>query len=156
MTLIKLKHVTPRKQQQGFVLILALVMLTVLTLIGVSSMNSASIELKAAANAQQHIVAFNGVQSVLEFSVSQPAENIIDWTTTNVNLVQPALHTLPPAINLVANVQYIGCSKGVGSSLQAGRGLSYGFFSVAGSGTNATGTSSSLQTQGVRYPAASC
>ncbi len=156
MILIKLKHVIPHKQQQGFVLILALVMLAVLTLIGVSSMNSASIELKATANAQQHIVAFNGVQSVLEFVVSQPAENIINWSSTDVNLVQVATHALPNTLNLAANVTYIGCSKGIGSSLQAGRGLSYSFFGVAGSGTNSTGTSTSLQSQGVRYPAASC
>jgi hypothetical protein len=144
------------KRQHGFVLILALVMLAVLTLIGVSSMNSASLELRAAANAQQHVVAFNGVQSVLEFVLSQPAEDIIDWTSTNVGLVQTATHALPSTLNLVASVTYVGCSKGIGSSLQAGRGLSYSFFSVAGSGTNATGTATSLQTQGVRYPAASC
>lgn len=150
------------KRQQGFVLILALVMLTVLTLIGVSSMNSASIELKAAANAQQHIVAFNGVQSVLEFTLSQPAENIIDWSETDRltpegdPFLQNATHTLPSVTNLSANVRYVGCSKGIGSSLVAGRGLSYSFFSVTGSGTNATGTATSSQVMGVRYPAASC
>jgi len=57
-------------KQQGFVLILALVMLTVLTLIGVSSMNSANMELRATANAQQHQVAFNAVQALIEYSVS--------------------------------------------------------------------------------------
>lgn len=145
------------KRQHGFVLILALVMLAVLTLIGVSSMKSASIELKAAANAQQRIVAFNGVQSALEFTLSQPAEALINWSTTDANLVQqPVIPAVPNTNNLVANITYIGCSKGLGGSLQAGKGLSYSFFSVAGIGTNTTGTSTSLQVQGVRYPAASC
>ena len=44
--------------QKGAVLILALVMLTVLTIIGASSMSRSSLELKIASNAQQHNVAF--------------------------------------------------------------------------------------------------
>ncbi len=149
-------HARCGSHQHGFVLILALVMLTVLTLIGVSSMKSASTELKAAANAQQHIVAFNGTQSVLEFVTSRPAEGVINWTS-RADLVQIAtLPSLPGTDNLIVNVTYVGCSKGIGSSLKAGKGFSYSFFSVAGSGTNVTGTSTSLQSQGVRYPAASC
>lgn len=142
------------RHQQGFVLILALVMLAVLTLIGVSSMNSASIELKAAANAQQQIVAFNGVQSVLAFTLSQPAETAIGWTSTD-DEPRTATHSVPSAANLVANVDYLGCSIGIGSSLQAG-GLRFNFFGVDGSGSNVTETATSLQRMGVRYPAAAC
>ncbi len=68
-------------QQSGFVLVLALVMLSMLTLIGVSSMNSASTELKATANAKQHQLAFNATQSLLEYTVSKPGTNKIDYQT---------------------------------------------------------------------------
>ncbi len=157
MTFNKQQQNQSGKRQQGFVLILALVMLTVLTLIGVSSMKSASIELKATANAQQNIVAFIGTQSALEFVMSRPAENDINWTTTNVNLVQqPPIPPVQNTNNLATGIAYIGCSKGIGSSLQAGKGLSYSFFTVAGNGSNLMQTSTSLQTMGVRYPAASC
>ena len=145
-----------RHRQQGFVLILSLVMLTMLTLIGVSSMNSSNIELKATANAQHHQVAFNAVQSMLEFTLSKPAELLIDYQTIDDTITQTITHTLADTSSLAADVVYIGCSAGLGSSLEEGKGFSFGFYRVAGSGSNATGTATSLQTQGVRFTAAAC
>ncbi|HEB82223.1 MAG TPA: hypothetical protein ENJ11_05115 [Gammaproteobacteria bacterium] len=144
-------------EQQGFVLVLALIMLAVLTLIGVSSMNSANIELKATANAQQHQIAFNGVQSVLEFVLSdQGAAPVIDYQIMDKSLVQTATTTVPKVSNLTASVKLTGCTKAEGSSLEEGKGFSYNFFDIQGSGANTSGTAKSLQGQGVRYPAASC
>ncbi|MBL4712791.1 MAG: hypothetical protein JKX75_09920 [Gammaproteobacteria bacterium] len=142
--------------QRGFVLILALVILSVLTVIGISSMNSANIELKATANAQHHLKAFGGGVSMLEFTLSQPAELLIDWQVTDTALVQTATHVLANTSNLTANINYVGCMAGIGSSLEEGKGFSYGFYRVVGSGSNVSGTSTSSQTQGVRYPSASC
>jgi len=143
------------KQQNGFVLILALVFLAVMTLIGVSSMNSASMELKATANAQQHNIAFNAAQSVLEFAISKTGETVIDFQTSNVT-PQVVTITLANASALSATAVYGGCSVGIGSSLEEGKGFSYNFFNIAGSGSNSTGAATSIQTQGVRYPAATC
>jgi len=146
-------------KQQGFVLIMALVLLTVMTLIGVASMNSANMELKATANARQHQIAFNGVQSLLEYVLSKDAittaGNLIDWQTTSV-AVQNITHAVDNTSSLQASVVYAGCSAGIGSSLEAGKGVSYNFYNVAASGSNTTGTSTSLQNRGVRYPSASC
>jgi type IV pilus assembly protein PilX len=142
------------KQQRGFVLILALVMLAVLTLIGVSSMNSANIELKAAANAKQHQVAFNATQSLLEFTISKPGTNVIDYQTMSMTPQLYNGYVLAGASALSATVNYIGCGKGVGGSLEAGRGFSYNFYNVRGSASNATGTATSNQVLGVRYPSA--
>lgn len=142
------------KQQRGFVLILALVMLAVMTLIGVSSMNSANIELKATANAKQHQVAFNATQSLLEFTISKPATNIINYQTMDTT---PQLYNgfvLIGASALTASINYVGCGKGVGGSLEAGKGFGYNYYSVRGSGSNTTGTSTSNQVLGVRYPSA--
>lgn len=142
------------KRQRGFVLILALVMLAVLTLIGVSSMNSANMELKATANAKQHQVAFNATQSLLEFTISKPGTGIIDYQTMNPAPQIYSSYVLPGASGLTASVDFIGCSKGVGGSLEAGRGFSYNFYNIRGSGSNATGTATSSQTLGVRFPSA--
>lgn len=146
-------------KQQGFVLIMALVLLTVMTLIGVASMNSANMELKATANARQHQIAFNGVQSLLEYVLSKGAVTtagvVIDWQTTNV-APQNVVHAVNNTSSLQAAVVYAGCSSGIGSSLEAGKGVSYNFYNVAASGSNTTGTSTSLQNRGVRYPSASC
>ena len=145
------------KRQEGFVLVMALVMLAVLTLIGVSSMNSANMELKVTANAQQHQNAFNAVQSLLEFSVSdQGVTPVIDFQVSDYNLTQTVSTTVANASALSATVVLSGCSVGLGTSLEAGKGFSYNFFNIIGTGSNSTGTATSLQGQGVRYPSASC
>lgn len=142
------------KQQRGFVLILALVMLAVLTLIGVSSMNSANMELRATANAKQHQVAFNATQSLLEFTISKPGTNVIDYQTMSATPQLYNGYVLAGASALTATTSYIGCGKGTGGSLEAGRGFSYNYYDVRGSGSNAAGTATSNQVLGVRYPSA--
>jgi len=145
-------------KQSGFVLILALVLLTVMTLIGVSSMNSASMELRATANARQHQMAFNNVYSLLEYTVSSGAVttlgNFIDYQTT---LPAAQIVVSPTASNnSQASIVYAGCSSGVGSSLQSGKGVSYNFYNNLASGSSASSLVASQQNLGVRSPAASC
>lgn len=143
------------QRQHGFVLILVLVLMTVMTLIGISSMNSANLELRAAANAKQHHVAFNAVQSVIEFAVSSDGANLIDFQTSSV-AQQVITHTVNDTSALSASAVYAGCTVGVGSSLEAGKGMRYNFFNITGSGANKIGTATSTQVQGVRFPAAAC
>lgn len=142
------------KQQHGFVLVLALVLLAVLTLIGVSSMNSANMELKATGNAKQHQVAFNATQSLLEFTISKPGTTVIDYQTSDPAPQIYNSFVMSGATALSATINYIGCTKGVGGSLEAGKGFSYNFYNIQGSGSNATGTAASNQTLGVRFPSA--
>jgi len=144
----------PRKNR-GFVLILALVMLAVLTLIGVSSMNSANMELKAASNAAQHQVAFNAVQSLLDFSISDAGIAILDFQTDS-SATQTLTYSLANTSNLSASMDFAGCSSAAGSSLEAGKGFGYNFYNITGTGSNKTGTATSIQGQGVRYPSAAC
>ncbi|MCK4834359.1 MAG: hypothetical protein KAT12_06260 [Gammaproteobacteria bacterium] len=147
----------PKNQQQGFVLVLALVLLAVMTLIGVSSMDSANMEMKATANAHQHHVAFNAVQSVLEYALSSDpvatAKISYQYTGKTPQLLD---HTVANASSLQAAVLHVGCTVGVGSSLEEGKSFSYNFYNINGTGANKTKTASSFQTQGVRYPAAAC
>ncbi len=154
MSLIKQKHETLCNKQQGFVLILALVLLAVMTLIGVSSMNSANMELKATANAQQHQFAFNAGQSILEYAVSADGASYIDFQTTDPT-PQPVTATVMGVVT-TAEAVYAGCAVGIGSSLEEGKGFSYNFFNITGSGSNSTGTATSIQAQGIRFPAAAC
>lgn len=154
MSLIKQKHETLCNKQQGFVLILALVLLAVMTLIGVSSMNSANMELKATANAQQHQFAFNAGQSILEYAVSADGASFIDFQTSDPT-PQPVTTTVMGVVT-TANAVYAGCGVGIGSSLEEGKGFSYNFFNITGSGSNSTGTATSIQVQGIRFPAAAC
>lgn len=143
-------------QQGGFVLVMSLVLLAVLTLIGVSSMNSANMELRAAANAQHHQIAFNAVQSVLEYAVSADGASKIDYQT-NDSVPQVLNYTaLADASALSASAVYADCADGDGSSAEEGKGFSFNYFEITGSGANKAGTATSEQIQGIRYPAASC
>ena len=150
----------PIVRQQGFVLILVLVLLATLTLIGVSSMNSSNMELKATANARQHHVAFNAVQSLIEYTVSGQTDVTVDFQTVPSTTQTVALSgdgaTALNASDLSASVAYAGCAASVGSSLEEGKGFSSNFFNVTATGANASGTSTSTQVQGVRFPAAAC
>ncbi len=146
--------------QRGFVLVMSLVLLAAMTLIGVSSMTGANMELKATANARQHQIAFNAVHSLLEYTLSADAvttANVpVDYQIADTAVTQNVTHTLENASALQASIVFAGCSSGVGSSLEAGKGVSYNFYSITASGSTTAGTSTSLQNRGVRYPSASC
>lgn len=147
----------PAVRQQGFVLVLVLVLLAVLTLIGVSSMNSSNMELKATANARQHQTAFNAVQSLLEYAVSSDPAIAIDFQTVP-SVGQTITYSMASAasMTLSADVAYAGCAASVGSSMQEGKGFSSNFFNITGTGSNSAGNTTSLQVQGIRFPAAAC
>ena len=142
-------------RQRGFVLILSLVMLAVLTLIGVSSMNRSNMELKATANSRQHQAAFNAAQSVLEYTASDAGVKAVDYQTTTPNSIT-SYTKIANSKNVSAVVNYAGCAVAIGSSLEEGKGFSYSYFNVEATASNATGTATSEQSQGVRYPAAGC
>ena len=159
---IKSGNKNPLKKQQGFVLVLAIVLLTAMTLIGVSSMNSASIELKAAANEQQHQIAFNAVQSMIEYSISDAVTTgsapLLDYQSSEEGLEQVLTYDdIPNASGLDATVTYAGCLPSVaGSSLEAGRAFGFNLYTITAVGSNITETAFSQQVQGVRRTAASC
>jgi len=150
----KYKNVNNQKRQQGFVLVLVLVMLAVLTLIGVSSMNSASMELKAVGNAKQHSIAFNVVQSAIEYAVSSDPAVTIDFQTNDENQMQTVNPSVALGSDVSATAQFSGCGVASGNSLS--KGFSYNFFDITATGKNEKGTASSTQVQGIRFPAASC
>ena len=149
-------NINRQKQQQGFVLMLVLVMLAVLTLIGVSSMNSSSMELKAVANAKQHATAFNVVQSAIEYAVSSDpvVTAAIDFQTNDETRKQTVNPTVVHGSAVSATAQFSGCGIASGNSLS--KGFSYNFFDITATGKNTNGTATSTQVQGIRFPAASC
>lgn len=159
MILIKQKQATQRNRQQGFVLILALVLLAVMTLIGVSSMNSANMELRATANAQQHQHAFTTGMSVLEYAISANAVREDNGLPPDFQTSDPMAQPIKikvDGVDIVSEVTYVGCATGVGSSLEEGKGFSYNFYNIEGKGINKGSTATSIQNQGIRYPAAAC
>lgn len=153
-------------RQAGVVLIMALVMLTVLTLIGVSSMSSSTLEMKVAGNMQQHMVAFQAAQSRLAFASADDPVNPIDYLIA-IDVTNPPswqVQTCNAGDGCIngagwtasANVSYISCAKGFGSSLQPGKGFSYRTFEIVATGETSSASAKSVQASAVRYPVKEC
>jgi Tfp pilus assembly protein PilX len=157
---------------------MALVMLAVLTLIGVASMSSSSLEMKVAGNMKRHNVAFQAAQSRLAFAGTDPAKNpqnpidyllTIDvtadsstWEVQTCNVEQGCVNNddddVPEMSKWVATaeVKYLNCGKGIGNSLEAGKGFSYRIFEITATGETPNGISRSIQASAIRYPVKGC
>jgi hypothetical protein len=91
---------------------------------------------------------------MLEYTISKPGTGVIDYQTMDVTPQSFNSYVLSGATGLTASISFVGCTKGLGGSLEDGRGFSYNFYTIRGSGSNASGTATSNQTLGVRYPSA--
>jgi hypothetical protein len=142
-----------------------LVLLTVLTLIGVASMSSSTLELKISSNAQQHNIAFQAAQSRIAFASANDASNPINfliaididnppWPVQDCNPAEGCLDGTDWVAT--AEVKYLDCAKGLGSSMEAGKGFSYRMFEVVAEGYTSTGSARSVQAAAVRYPVKGC
>ena len=143
-------------------LVMALVMLTVLTLIGVSSMSSSTLELKVASNTQQHDIAFHAAQTVIDITASEDPLNTNNY---QVFVTDPGHALFEQIINYAsadgaataqASTFWVGCKKNIGSSLEEGKAPASNFFNVRATGQTITGSSSSVQMQGLRFQSAAC
>ena len=149
--------------QQGAVLVMALVMLTVLTLIGVSSMSSSTIEMKVSSNTQQHDIAFQAAQGIIGIASSADSPlntnnyQVFETDDTQPTYKQNMAYTGSSGKSAAnAETTWIGCKAQIGSSLEQGKAPVVNFFNVRAIGTTVTGSATSVQMQGVRYPAAAC
>jgi type IV pilus assembly protein PilX len=149
-------------KQQGAVLVMALVMLTVLTLIGVSSMSSSTLELKVAGNTQQHDIAFHAAQTVIDIAASEDPMNTNNYQVFITDSANPLFEqninyaSVDGQATAQAATYWVGCKKNIGSSLEEGKAPASNFFNVRATGQTITGSSSSVQMQGLRFPAAAC
>lgn len=165
--LLVVKKIPSPVKQTGVALVMALVMLIALTLIGISSMNSSTTEMKVSSNMKHRNVAFQGAQARLAFAGQQDVLNPIDFLIAIPDLTDP--NTWPVqtcnvedgCVNgdgwtATADVSYVGCAKGTGSSLEAGKGFSYRTFEIKAAGFTESGSSRSVQVSAVLYPVKGC
>ena len=159
----KIKVFSVPKKQHGVVLVLALVLLTVLTLIGVSAMSRSTLEMKVASNMQQHNVAFQAAQSRLAFAGSPDSANPINYLIAEDSNGVPdqTCNVSDGCLDgadwvAAADVVFTDCGKGFGSSLESGKGFSYRTFEITATGETKTGSSRSVQTSAIRYPVKGC
>ena len=162
--------ITGKHKQGGAVLIMALVLMTVLTLAGVASMSGSTLELRAASNAQQFYSAYEAAQSRIEFAASNNDQNPLDFLINIPDIENPdtwPVQTCNPvdgcpdgpggSWTATAELRFTGgCDEMPGYSLESGRAPVMRTFEIVVDAQNQTGTSHSVQVQGVRHPAAGC
>ncbi|HEY5665879.1 MAG TPA: pilus assembly PilX N-terminal domain-containing protein [Gammaproteobacteria bacterium] len=72
------------KRQRGAALVVGLVLMLILTILGVSGMNTATLELTMAANAQAGQLAFQAAESGIEMALAHPVTtNVADSRATH-------------------------------------------------------------------------
>ena len=132
-------------------------------LIGVSSMSNSTIEMKVSSNTQQHDIAFQAAQSIIGIASSPDSPlNTNNYQVFETDSAQPGYEQnlsytgSSGKSSAQAVTIWVGCKNQIGSSLEQGKAPVVNFFNVTATGTTITGSATSVQNQGVRYPAAAC
>ena len=157
-----------KKSQQGAVLVVSLVILTVLTLVGVALMQSSSLEMNAARNHKQFQSAFEGALSRIEFATSTDNANPLNYLIAIPDIDDPSTWPqqtcdvgdgCPDGSNWSASAVMDftgGCRTMPGFSLESGKAPVMRTFDITVDSQDVTGIAHSVQVQGVRHPAAGC
>lgn len=136
------------KCQSGMALVISLVMLTLLTLLGVSNMSSSTIDIKMASNSQAERNSFQASLSAINWVMSQDTIDYNDSVNTQTSYREyGSSATGLSSVNLT--ITPIGISDGatkVGESLGGGAGK---FLHLQIRSEASFGSSSSVQVQGV-------
>lgn len=82
---------TTKHSQQGAALVIGLVLLTVLTLLTASSMNTSTLSLRMADNVKQQDVAFQAAESALMQALTSPAPFTLDGTVNIDEVVRDSM-----------------------------------------------------------------
>ncbi|MCF6251350.1 MAG: PilX N-terminal domain-containing pilus assembly protein [Methylococcaceae bacterium] len=81
-------HLRPSKKQAGVVLVVSLIMLLLLTLIGVSGMQSTGLEEKMAGNKRNRNLAFQAAEAALRHAENYIENGLANSNATQINVAQ--------------------------------------------------------------------
>lgn len=148
------------EKQNGAALVVGLIMLLVMTLMGVTSMNSSRTELKIASNLNNHSIAFQTAALLIERALVDP---LIDWTDSSPTLQKGSYATGYESTDKLRagefTLTFSGCRLAAGSSL-TGRGGQVIVHEISATGNvkNVAGDTVgvSLQTSGYKTVVAGC
>ena len=158
MSAITLKGRPAGKRQRGAALVIGLILLLILTVLGVSGLGTASMEVRFADNAKQREYAFQGAESALREELRNGPPIVIAGTEVAGDLVRPVnQYQFAPATsgNAAANVvvsvesRYRDRAPGFGAEFGLVENI---HFELAADSTAARGARS-RQRQGFYIPA---
>ncbi len=91
-----------RSEQRGAALVVGLILLMVLTVLGISSMNTATLELAMAGNTQHHQEAFQAAETGIDISISQRNFNTLLPAVVPVTALDAGIDTQAVSTFIVA------------------------------------------------------
>lgn len=103
-----MSHMQARTPQNGFTLIICLVLLAVLTLIGISSVEHALIEEKMSANTQAKITAFQAASSEIGTQFVRLKRNSFPVEQLMLTDISLSNATSPEHMETVSKLHYVG------------------------------------------------
>ena len=110
-----MRGVRPASSQRGIVLVVGLVFLLVLTIIGITSLRTTTLEERMAGNLQQHTVAFQDAEAKIALvldSLNGDQSNL----STNDTCASLDPSTYPAAVNPSMVSSYHTCEQFIGTS----------------------------------------
>lgn len=115
-------HTSFRRTQRGAVLVTSLVLLLVMTILGVASLRSSSLEERIAANTVMLTQAFHAAEGVLNEAVAAASASgtLLGSTMGGTNATVPL--TLDGSTGGTATVSYLGFGPALGDSMGVGGG----------------------------------
>lgn len=130
--------VAPPSRQAGAALFVGLVLLLVMTVLGVSGMNTATLELAMASNAQAQQQAFQAAETGIDVAISRGAFTTSGPTPPQTITVGDAEATVETDYQLSTGVPDVAFSLGVGS----GGSVQAFHFNVVSTGSGPRGATS--------------
>jgi type IV pilus assembly protein PilX len=137
------------QHQSGAVLIVSLIMLLVLTIIGVTSMRSATLEEKMAANSMNYNVTFHAAESAIENALDD-TNSLVQAIVTS-DTVEVDLDVGDSSIDSSADVTYLGSGLAFGYTIGNNNSAFSSYrFNATGSASRDNSGATITMSQGVR------
>ncbi len=120
-------------KERGSALMLSLLLIFVMSLIGVSTMRSATLEKRMAANSVQTAYAFQAAETATEERVNDQTVFSNAYTLNGTSIIKNTTQTTDPKKPITSNsVRYLGEGGATGNSIGLGSGFTALRFEVIG------------------------
>ena len=139
----------PGRQQRGFVLVVCLIFLLVLTVLGINNMGTSSLQARMASNAQSKLIAFQAADSAIEATFTG-SNDVFNAIVLNAQPATPVTSNYSINSNTVATNSYVvnfnSGGTNYGNSLTQFSGA---LVEISSTATNPNSNAKSVLVQGV-------
>ncbi|MES9857028.1 MAG: pilus assembly PilX N-terminal domain-containing protein [Sedimenticola sp.] len=110
----KFENINLRKKEQGVVLVMSMLILMVMTIIGVSSLRTSSLDMRIVANTKEQVTVFHVAETALEVAMASAGEDLSAYEeaiTSGVDTAGPTINTGMPGTTATIIIQDQGIDE---------------------------------------------